>query len=138
MKIRIGSNRVVKDNPTKTAAGAVSEDLNPLLLAYAWKPKKCEALMSFIGDFAEYEKECQVELDEGNSVKCMAVSNDVRGAILLVNLAKTAKPIRLECLGMTVDTLRLIDNNRTDVVVPMLASLPPLSVLLIKCSAEKG
>ena len=94
--------------------------------------------MSFIGELAEYKQECQVEVDEGNSVKCMAVSNDVRGAILLVNLAKIAKPIRLECLGMTVDTLRLIDNNRTDVVVPMLASLPPLSILLIKCSAEKG
>ena len=68
----------------------------------------------------------------------MAAVGKGHGVVLIANLSKSSVPLKMECKGMKVKTVRLIDNNRTDVRIPMLAALPPLSILQIKCSAEKS
>ena len=114
----------------------IPNELMPLISAYAWKPKKGDAVMDFIAELSECETECEFTCDDAN-VKCMAVVGKGRGIVLIANLAKSSVPLRMECRGMKVKTVRLIDNNRTDVRIPMLAALPPLSILQIKCSAGK-
>ena len=114
----------------------IPSELMPLISAYAWKPKKGDAVMDFIAELAECETECESACDDAN-VKCMAAAGTGRGIVLIANLSKSSVPIKMECKGMKVKAVRLIDNNRTDVRVPLLASLPPLSILLMECSAEK-
>ena len=114
----------------------VPNELMPLISAYAWKPKKGDAVMDFIAELSECESECETQCDDTN-VKCMAAVGKGRGVVLIANLSKSSVPLKMECRGMKVKTVRLIDNNRTDVRIPMLAALPPLSILQIKCSAEK-
>ena len=114
----------------------IPNELMPLISAYAWKPKKGDAVMDFIAELSECETECEFTCDEAN-VKCMAAVGKGHGVVLIANLSKSSVPIKMECKGMKVKTVRLIDNNRTDVRIPMLAALPPLSILQIKCSAEK-
>ena len=114
----------------------IPNELMPLISAYAWKPKKGDAVMDFIAELSECEIECEFTCDDAN-VKCMAAVGKGRGIVLIANLSKSSVPLKMECKGMKVKTVRLIDNNRTDVSVPMLAALPPLSILQIKCSVEK-
>ena len=114
----------------------IPNELMPLISAYAWKPKKGDAVMDFIAELSECETECEFTCDDAN-VKCMAAVGKGRGIVLIANLSKSSVPLKMECRGMKVKTVRLIDNNRTDVHIPMLAALPPLSILQIKCSAEK-
>ena len=114
----------------------VPNELMPLISAYAWKPKKGDAVMDFIAELSECETECEFTCDDAN-VKCMAAAGKGRGIVLIANLSKSSVSIKAECRGMKVKAVRLIDNNRTDVRVPLLASLPPLSILLIECSVEK-
>ena len=114
----------------------IPNELMPLISTYAWKPKKGDAVMDFIAELSECETECEFTCDDAN-VKCMAAEGTGHGVVLIANLSKSSVPLKMECKGMKVKTVRLIDNNRTDVRVPMLAALPPLSILQIKCSAEK-
>ena len=114
----------------------IPNELMPLISAYAWKPKKGDAVMDFIAELAECETECESACDDAN-VKCMAAAGTGRGIVLIANLSKSSVPLKMECKGMKVKTVRLIDNNRTDVCIPMLAALPPQSILQIKCSAGK-
>ena len=114
----------------------IPNELMPLISAYAWKPKKGDAVMDFIAELSECETECESQCDEAN-VKCMAAVGKGHGVVMIANLSKSSVPLKMECKGMKVKTVRLIDNNRTDVSLPMLAALPPLSILQIKCSAEK-
>ena len=114
----------------------IPNELMPLISAYAWKPKKGDAVMDFVAELSECETECEFTCDDAN-VKCMAAVGRGRGIVLIANLSKSSVPLKMECRGMKVKTVRLIDNNRTDVRIPMLAALPPLSILQIKCSAEK-
>ena len=114
----------------------IPNELMPLISAYAWKPKKGDAVMDFVAELSECETECEFTCDDAN-VKCMAAVGKGRGIVLIANLSKSSVPLKMECRGMKVKAVRLIDNNRTDVRVPLLASLPPLSILLIECSAEK-
>ena len=114
----------------------IPKELMPLISAYAWKPKKGDAVMDFIAELSECETECEFTCDEAN-VKCMAAVGRGHGIVLIANLSKSSVPLKMECKGMKVKSIRLIDNNRTDVRIPMLAALPPLSILQIKCSAEK-
>ena len=132
---------IVDFEKRKTGASAneswdIPNELMPLITAYAWKPKKGNAVMDFVAELAECETECESACDDAN-VKCMAAAGTGRGIVLIANLAKSSVPLRMECRGMKVKTVRLIDNNRTDVRIPMLAALPPQSILQIKCSAEK-
>ena len=114
----------------------IPNELMPLISAYAWKPKKGDAVMDFIAELSECETECESQCDDAN-VKCMAAVGKGHGVVLIANLSKSSVPLKMECKGMKVKTVRLIDNNRTDVRIPMLAAMPPLSILQIKCSAEK-
>ena len=114
----------------------IPNELMPLISAYAWKPKKGDAVMDFIAELSECESECETQCDDTN-VKCMAAKGKGHGVVLIANLSKSSVPLKMECRGMKVKTVRLIDNNRTDVRIPMLAALPPLSILQIKCSAGK-
>ena len=114
----------------------IPNELMPLISAYAWKPKKGDAVMDFIAELSECETECESQCDDAN-VKCMAAVGKGHGVVLIANLSKSSVPLKMECKGMKVKTVRLIDNNWTDVSVPMLAALPPLSILQIKCSAGK-
>ena len=114
----------------------IPNELMPLISAYAWRPKKGDAVMDFISELSECETECEFTCDDANA-KCMAAVGKGDGVVLIANLLKSSVPLKMECKGMKVKTVRLIDNNRTDVCVPMLAALPPLSILQIKCSAEK-
>ena len=114
----------------------IPNELMPLISAYAWKPKKGDAVMDFIAELSECETECEFTCDDAN-VKCMAAVGKGHGVVLIANLSKSSVPLKMECKGMKVKTVRLIDNNRTDVRIPMLAALPPLSILQIKCSAKK-
>ena len=114
----------------------IPNELMPLISAYAWKPKKSDAVMDFIAELSECETECEFTCNDAN-VKCMAAVGKGHGVVLIANLSKSSVPLKMECKGMKVKTVRLIDNNRTDVRIPMLAALPPLSILQIKCSAEK-
>ena len=114
----------------------IPNELMPLISTYAWKPKKGDAVMDFIAELSECETECESTCDDAN-VKCMAAVGKGHGVVLIANLAKSSVSLKMECKGMKMKTVRLIDNNRTDVCVPLLAALPPLSVLLIKCSAEE-
>ena len=114
----------------------IPNELMPLISTYAWKPKKGDAVMDFIAELSECESECETQCDDTN-VKCMAAVGEGHGVVLIANLSKSSVPLKMECRGMKVKTVRLIDNNRTDVSVPMLAALPPLSILQIKCLAEK-
>ena len=125
-----------KEGAPASESWDIPSELMPLISAYAWKPKKGDAVMDFIAELAECETECESACDDAN-VKCMAAAGRGRGIVLIANLSKSSVPLRMECRGMKVKTVRLIDNNRTDVRVPLLASLPPLSILLIECSAEK-
>ena len=132
---------IVDFEKRKTGASAneswdIPNELMPLISAYAWKPKKGDAVMDFIAELSECESECETQCDDAN-VKCMAAEGKGHGVVLIANLSKSSVPLKMECKGMKVKTVRLIDNNRTDVRVPMLAALPPLSILQIKCSAEK-
>ena len=132
---------IVDFEKRKTGASAneswdIPNELMPLISAYAWKPKKGDAVMDFIAELSECESECETQCDDAN-VKCMAAEGEGHGVVLIANLSKSSVPLKMECRGMKVKTVRLIDNNRTDVRVPLLASLPPLSILLIECSAEK-
>ena len=132
---------IVDFEKRKTGASAneswdIPNELMPLISAYAWKPKKGDAVMDFVAELSECETECEFTCDDAN-VKCMAAVGRGRGIVLIANLSKSSVPLKMECKGMKVKTVRLIDNNRTDVRVPLLASLPPLSILQIKCSAEK-
>ena len=132
---------IVDFEKRKTGASAneswdIPNELMPLISAYAWKPKKGDAVMDFIAELSECETECEFTCDDAN-VKCMAAVGEGRGIVLIANLSKSSVPLKMECRGMKVKTVRLIDNNRTDVCIPMLAALPPLSILQIKCSAEK-
>ena len=115
----------------------IPNELMPLITAYAWKPKKGDAVMDFIAELSECETECEFTCDEAN-VTCMAVVGRGLGIVLIANLSKSSVPLKMECKGMKVKTVRLIDNNRTDVRIPLLASLPPLSILLTECSAGKA
>ena len=114
----------------------IPNELMPLISTYAWKPKKGDAVMDFIAELSECESECETQCDDTN-VKCMAAEGKGHGVVLIANLSKSSVPLKMECRGMKVKAVRLIDNNRTDVRVPLLASLPPLSILLMECSAEK-
>ena len=114
----------------------IPNELMPLISAYAWKPKKGDAVMDFIAELSECESECETQCDDTN-VKCMAAEGAGHGVVLIANLSKSSVPLKMECKGMKVKSVRLIDNNRTDVRIPMLAALPPLSILQIKCTAEK-
>ena len=132
---------IVDFEKRKTGASAneswdIPNELMPLISAYAWKPKKGDAVMDFIAELSECETECEFTCDDAN-VKCMAAVGKGHGVVLIANLSKSSVPLKMECKGMKVKTVRLIDNNRTDVRIPMLAALPPLSILQIKCSAEK-
>ena len=133
---------IVDFEKRKTGAPAneswdIPNELMPLISAYAWKPKKGDAVMDFIAELSECETECEFTCDEAN-VKCMAAVGKGHGVVLIANLSKSSVPLKMECKGMKVKTVRLIDNNRTDVRIPMLAVMPPLSILQIKCSAEKA
>ena len=125
-----------KEGAPASESWDIPSELMPLISAYAWKPKKGDAVMDFIAELAECETECESACDDAN-VKCMAAAGTGRGIVLIANLSKSFVPLKMECKGMKVKTVRMIDNNRTDVRVPLLASLPPLSILLIECSAEK-
>ena len=114
----------------------IPNELMPLISAYAWKPKKGDAVMDFIAELSECETECEFPCEDAN-VKCMAAVGRGHGIVMIANLSKSSVPLKMECKGMKVKTVRLIDNNRTDVRIPMLAALPPLSILQIKCSTEK-
>ena len=114
----------------------IPNELMPLITAYAWTLKKGDAVMDFVAELAECETECESACDDAN-VKCMAAAGKGHGVMLIANLSKSSVPLKMECKGMKVKTVRLIDNNRTDVCIPMLAAMPPLSILQIKCSAEK-
>ena len=132
---------IVDFEKRKTGAPAneswdIPNELMPLISAYAWKPKKGDAVMDFIAELSECETECEFTCDEAN-VKCMVAVGKAHGVVLIANLSKSSVPLKMECRGMKVKTVRLIDNNRTDVCMPMLAALPPLSILQIKCSAGK-
>ena len=113
----------------------IPNELMPLISTYAWKPKKGDAVMDFVAELAECETECESACDDAN-VKCMAAVGKGHGVVLIANLSKSSVPLKMECRGMKVKTVRLIDNNRTDVSVPMLAALPQLSILQIKCAVE--
>ena len=125
-----------KEGAPASESWDIPNELMPLISAYAWKPKKDDAVMDFIAELSECETECEFTYDDAN-VKCMAAVGRGRGIVLIANLSKSSVPIKMECKGMKVKAVRLIDNNRTDVRVPLLAALPPLSILQIKCSAEK-
>ena len=111
--------------------------MSPLLAVYSWKPKKGEAVMDFIAALARYDHECVVEDDCEKGVKCMAVAGANGGAVLLANLSKQAVPLKFESVGQNIAKVRIIDGHRTDVVVPMVAALPSLSILLVECTAGK-
>lgn len=107
-----------------------TEELRPILDAYSWKPKKGEAVLDFLSEVAECDHVCETRC-EGGDLHCIAVSGEDRRLVLLANFADASVPIQLDAGGAAVSSVRLIDNNRTDVPVPSLAALPPLSIALV-------
>ena len=137
MRIKVNFKCIKKDDES-SQQGDITSEMSPLLAVYSWKPKKGEAVMDFIAALTRYDHECVVEGDCEKGVKCMAVAGANGGAVLLANLSKQSVLLKLECDGMRIHKVRMIDNLRTDIVVPMLASLPPLSILLVECTTGKG
>jgi len=108
----------------------ISEELKPLLAAYAWKPKKSEAVLDFLSELLEGDYVCETTCwDE--ILTCVAVAGNGQRLLLLANLTERSVPISLDVGDAAVDSVRLIDESRTDVVVPMLSAAPPLSILLV-------
>lgn len=136
MKIKVDFNRVKKEDAESLQQGDVTSEMSPLLAAYSWKPKKGEAVMDFVAALARYDHECVVEGDCEKGVTCMAVAGANGGAVLLANLSKLSVPLKFESVGLAIAKARIIDSHRTDVIVPMVAALPSLSILLIECSRK--
>ena len=126
---------IVDFEKRKTGASAneswdIPNELMPLISAYAWKPKKGDAVMDFVAELSECETECESACDDAN-VKCIAVAGKGWRLALLGNFADASVPVQLDAGGAAVSSVRLIDNNRTDVAVPSLAAMPPLSIALV-------
>lgn len=129
MKIRVDFGKKAVMRPCGNGAG-ISEELKPLLAAYAWKPKKSEAVLDFLSELLEGDCVCETSCLDGD-LTCVAVAGNGRRLLLLANLSERSVSLSIDAGGAAVSTVRLIDNSRTDVVVPMLAAAPPLSVLLM-------
>ena len=107
-----------------------TEELRPLLKAYSWKPKKGEAVLDLLAEIAECERICEARC-EGGDLHCIAVAGADRRLVLVANFADASVAVQFDVGGAAVSSVRLIDNNRTDVALPSLAVLPPLSIALV-------
>lgn len=135
MKIQVSFDKVKAERPTGDGVG-FADALKPLMEAYSWKPKKGEAILDFLSELAQANRECEVSCDD-RCVSCMAVAGRGRRLLLVANLTDAMRPLKLDVGDYRPVSVRLIDQNRTNVTVPMLATLPPLAVLLMTFIAEE-
>lgn len=104
----------------------------PMGRLFIGNPQKFEALLDVFERLCTLEHEVHVAYESRADFACIAAGDGPRGMVVLINADSVALEIQLDCHGLSPVEWRIIDEERTDGVVPPMGTLPPISVVVVK------